>query len=214
MSSKRLIVLTVVLFGSLWGLAELWIGEPAVLTDLPRAPLQTAAGILLLVTARRIWAAPGTSFAAAAVASAYKLLQQPVWGCKILAVLTVGAVFDAGFTFYEARRRARGIEARTRCAVTLSSIVALASFALFAAVARYGLKSPFWMAPDRMIDYVLVQGAMAVLLAVPAAFCGVRLGDALARSSASWGGARWAVYRAITAGSTIAGVASAIALRG
>jgi hypothetical protein len=217
MNSKRLIILSVILLGSLWGLAELWIGERAVLRSVPIAPIQTAAGILALVLARRVWGTPGSSFGVAAVASAYKFLQQPVWGCKIAAVLLVGAVFDAGFTFYEARRRrmpAGAADVRVRCAVVLSAVVTLASFVLFGLVARYLFASPFWAVPGKMIDYQLVQGAFAVTLAVPAALAGLKLGERLVRSSRGWDGAHWAVYRAAAAGSTIAGVATAIALRG
>ncbi len=216
MNSKRLIILSVILLGSLWGLAELWIGEITVLRSVPRAPIQTAVGIFLLVLARRVWSSPGSSFGVAAVASAYKLLQQPVWGCQIAAVLMVGAIFDAGFTFYEARqRRAPGgsPEMRVRCVLALSAIVTVASFVLFALVARYVLKSPYWALPGRMIDYQLVQAAFATVLAVPAALAGLKLGEQLLRSSRAWDGAQWAIYRAAAAGSTIAGVATAIALR-
>ena len=217
MNSKRLIILSVILLGSLWGLTELWTGELAVLRNIPRAPIQTAVGIFLLVLARRVWSTPGSSFGVAAVASAYKLLQQPVWGCKIAAVLMVGAIFDAGFTLYEARRRRMpgGSPAmRMRCALALSAIVTLASFVLFALVARYVFQSPYWALPGRMVDYQLVQGAFAVVLAIPAAFAGLKLGERLVQSSRAWDGAQWAIYRAAAAGSTIAGVATAIALRG
>ena len=217
MHSKRLIVLSIILLGSLWGLAELWIDELDAVSSVPAAPVQTAAGILLLVVARRIWGAPGSSFGMAAIASSYKLLQQPVWGCKIVAVLMVGAVFDAAFTFYESRRKATSPgshELRTRCALVLSGMVTFVSFVLFALVARYVLASPYWALPGRMLDYQLVQGALGVVLAVPAALAGLRLGERLVGSVGSWGGARWAFYRAAAVGSAVAGFASAIALRG
>lgn len=217
MSPKRLVVLSIILLGSLWGLAELWIAELVVGPRVPAAPIQTAAGILLLVIARRVWGAPGSSFGMAAIASAYKFLQQPVWGCKIVAVLMIGAAFDAAFTFYESRRRAASQGPpvlRTRCTLVLSGLVTFASFVLFGLVARYVLRSPYWALPGRMLDYQLVQGALAVVLAVPAALAGLRLGERMAGSSGTWDGARWAFYRAAAAGSAVAGIASAIVLRG
>ena len=103
MNSKHLIILSVLLFGSLWGLAELGIGEIAYANDVPRAPILTAIGVLVMVLTRSLWSAPGSTLALAGVASVYKLLQHPVWGCKLAAVLVVGAIFEVGFTVYERR---------------------------------------------------------------------------------------------------------------
>ena len=93
-------------------------------------------------------------------------------------------------------------------------MVTFVSFVLFALVARYVLRNPYWTLPGRMLDYQLVQGSLGVLLAVPAALAGLRLGERMTASAGTRGGAHWALYRAAAVGSAVAGAASAIVLRG
>ena len=87
MSSRRLAITSIVLFGSLWGLAELGIDRLDLADGVPRAPLLTAAAIVFLVIARRVWDVPGSSFSLAVLASTFKFVQSPFFGCKIAAVL-------------------------------------------------------------------------------------------------------------------------------
>jgi hypothetical protein len=216
MNSRRFVILSVLLFGSLWGLVELGIGEFAYLNDVPRAPILTAFGVLFMVLARAVWRAPGSTLALAAVASLYKLLQHPVWGCKLAAVLLVGAVFEAGFTIYERRAGARAAVARTAPVwqlAALSAVLTFASFVLFGYYAKYALLSPYWMSPERLIDYQFVQGPIAALLAVPAAWAGAVIAGRLLDAQGAWSRAAWSVYRTAAVGSGIVGVAAALALR-
>jgi hypothetical protein len=218
MNSKRLIVLSLLLFGSLWGLVELGIGELAYLNDVPRAPILTAFGVLVMVLARAVWSVPGSTLALAGIASAYKVLQHPVWGCKLAAVILVGAVFEAGFTLYERRAGARAATAGRPAAhawriVGLSAALTFASFVLFGYFAKYVLLNPYWMAPEKLLDYQFVQGPIAALLAVPAAWAGAAIANRLLESQGAWSRAGWLVYRAAAIGSGLAGIATALALR-
>jgi hypothetical protein len=215
MNSKHLIVLSVLLFGSLWGLAELGIGEIAYANDVPRAPILTAIGVLFMVLTRTLWSAPGSTLALAGVASVYKLLQHPVWGCKLAAVLVVGAIFEVGFTVYERRGAfaARLGSARMKSIVALSSALTFVSFVLFGYFAKYVLLNPYWAMPDKLLDYQFVQGPITALLAVPAAIAGLRLADRLLVASRAWNRARWVAFETAAVGSSIAGVAAALALR-
>jgi len=218
MNSNR-VVLSILLFGSLWGIGELWLGEIALAQDIPRAPLLTAIGVLLLVLSRRIWPAPGSSLALAGVASVFKLLQHPVWGCKLAAVLMVGAVFELGFTLYEARRMRARSATSTSSAPALLGLSALAaaltfaSFVLFAYFARDVLHNPFWAIPERMTDYMLVQGPIAAIIAMPAAAGGRLLADRLVETSRRWTSAGRLIFRVAALGSSAAGVVSALVLR-
>ncbi len=216
MNSKHLIIATVVLFGSLWGLAELGLGELAWAGDIPRAAILTAIGVIFLVLGRRVWAAPGSSLALAAVASAFKFLQHPMWGCKIAAVLMVGVIFDIGFSLYEARRRRQSPDfarADTRSVLVLSPALTFVSFVAFAYFARDVLHNPYWSMPDKMVNYMFVQGPVATVLALPAALAGLKLSSYLTRPIATWSTGRWLAYRIAAAGSGAAGVAAALALR-
>ena len=216
MKSKHLIIASVVLFGSLWGLAELGLGELAWASDIPRAAILTAIGVIFLVLGRRVWAAPGSSLALAAVASAFKFLQHPMWGCKIAAVLMVGIIFDIGFSLYEARQRRQSPDfacAGTRSVLVLSPALTFISFIAFAYFARDVLHNPYWSMQDKMVDYMFVQGPVATVLALPAALAGLKLSSYLTRSTATWSTGRWLAYRIAAAGSGVAGVAAALALR-
>lgn len=232
MNSRRFVVLSVLLFGSLWGLVELGIGELAWVNDVPRAPILTAFGVLFMVLARSLWSVPGSTLALAAVASAYKVLQHPVWGCKLAAVVVVGAIFEVGFTLYERRAgraawsavpvaRSAAVSGETAPSaargvwppVALSMALTFVSFVVFGYFARYVLLNPYWMAADKLLDYQFTQGPVATLLAVPAAWAGLALGARLSESRAMWGRAGWVVYRAAAVGSGVAAVATAVALR-
>lgn len=214
MNSKRLILISVILFGSLWGLAELGVGEFTLARGIPRAPVLTAVAILVLVLARRLWSVPGSSFALSVVAASFKFLQHPVWGCKIAAVLMVGAIFDLGMSLIEARSSERTTAfASDRSVLAASPILSFVSFVLFAYFARDVLNNPYWAVPAKMSEYMFVQGPIAAALALPAALAGLRLSSVLARSAATWSEGRWVAYRIAAAGSGIAGIAAALALR-
>lgn len=213
MSKKHLIIASVILFGSLWGLAELGIGEMAWNAGIPRAPILTAIGILFLVLSRRIWSAPGSSFALSILAGAFKFLQHPFWGCKVAAVLMVGLIFDAAITFYEARQRATGRDVTVGGIVSVSAVATLASFLAFGPFARYVLLNPYWSMAGKMVDYMFAQGLIATALAIPAAWVGLKLSERLSLSAETWTHMNWLVYRIAAATSGIAGIAAALALK-
>jgi hypothetical protein len=171
-----------------------------------------------MVLARSIWSVPGSTLALAAVASAYKVLQHPVWGCKLAAVVVVGAIFEAGFTLYERRAgkaawSAGPVAGAVWPPVALSMALTFASFVVFGYFARFVLLNPYWMAADKLLDYQFVQGPVATLLAAPAAWAGLALGARLSESRALWGRSTWIAYRLAAVGSGVAAVATAVALR-
>ena len=216
MKSKHLIVASIVLFGSLWGLAELGIGEAMWARSIPRAPLLTGIGVLFLVLGRRVWAAPGSSLALTGVASAFKFLQHPFWGCKVAAVLMVGVIFEVGFSLMEARQRSRdaGVAHASRTSVlVMAPVLTLVSFVAFSYFARDVLHNPYWSMQDKFTNYMFVQGPIAAVLALPAAWAGLRLASWLASTSANWDAGRSLAYRIAAAVSGVAGVAAALALR-
>jgi hypothetical protein len=217
MKPKHLIIASILLFGSLWGLAELGLGEAALARGIPRAPLLTAGAVFFLVLMRRLWHVPGSSFALGALASSFKLLQHPVWGCKIAAVLMVGAIFDIGLSAFQARHMlapgAPPPSLSLRTALVRAPVLTFVSFVLFGYVARYVLQNPYWADTARMLDYQFVQGAYAALLAVPAAFAGFKLALRLRAASDTWDAARALSYRVTAVCSGVAGIAVALALR-
>jgi len=216
MKSKHLIIASIVLFGSLWGLAELGIGEAMWARNIPRAPILTAIGVLFIVLGRRVWAAPGSTLALTLVASAFKFLQHPFWGCKVAAVLMVGVIFEIGFSLVEARQRSRDASlahASRASVLIMAPILTLVSFVAFSYFARDVLGNPYWAMQEKFNDYMFVQGPIAAALAFPFAWAGLAFASWLRSSSTSWDGARWLVYRVVAAVSGVAGVVTALALR-
>jgi len=216
MKSKHLIIASIVLFGSLWGLAELGIGEAMWAKSIPRAPLLTAIGVLFLVLGRRVWASPGSSLVLTLVASAFKFLQHPFWGCKVAAVLMVGALFETGFSLIEARQRSADPSVARASGVSVviaAPLLTLVSFVAFSFFARDVLGNPYWAMQDKFNEYTFVQGPIAAVLALPAAWAGLRLASVLESGSRTWNAANWLVYRIAAALSGLAGIVTALALR-
>ena len=69
------------------------------------------------------------------------------------------------------------------------------------------------MAPEKLLDYQFVQGPIAALLAVPAAWAGMAIASRLLETQRAWSRARWFAYRTAAIGSGLAGIATALALR-
>lgn len=216
MNSKRLAITSILLFGSLWGLSELGIDRLELAESVPRAPLLTAAAIVFLVIARRVWDVPGSSLSLAILASAFKFVQSPFFGCKIAAVLILGGVFDVAVSAVRGREAAALWSARRVAPYARAALATFASFVAFGFFARYVLLNPFWVAggAEKMIEYQLVHGIIAAGLAIPATSLGLRVGARIVAEARSWDGARPLIYRIVALASGVAGLAVALATRG
>lgn len=216
MNRNRLAVTSIFLLGSLWGLSELGIDRLELADGVPRAPLLTAAAIVFLVIARRVWDAPGSSLSLAVLASAFKFVQSPFFGCKIAAVLILGGLFDLALSAVRGREPTGLWSARRAAPYARPLAATVASFVTFGFFARYILVNPYWVAGGaaRMIEYQLVHGALAAGLAIPAIYLGLRAGAWIAEGAQSWDRARSLAYRSAAAATGIAGIAVALATRG
>jgi hypothetical protein len=216
MNPNRLAITSVLLFGSLWGLSELGIDRIHMADGVPRAPLLTAAAIIFLVTARRVWDAPGSSFSLAILASAFKFVQSPFFGCKIAAVLILGGVFDIALSLARGRKPSAWSSAGSAAPYARTAVAALASFVAFGFFARYVLANPFWVAggAPKLLEYQLVHGAIGAGLAIPATYVGLRAGAWITEAAESWSGAGALGYRLLALASGAAGVAVALVTRG
>jgi hypothetical protein len=216
MNPKRLATTSILLMGSLWGLSELGIDRLELAESVPRAPLLTAAAIVFLVAARRVWDAPGSSFSLAVLASAFKFVQSPFFGCKIAAVLILGGIFDAVWSIARGREPAALWSLRSVAPYARAAVATFASFVAFGFFARYVLVNPFWVAGGaaRMLEYQLLHGAIATGLAVPATYLGLRAGAWIVETAESWSRARSLAYRLFALASGATGVTVALMTRG
>jgi hypothetical protein len=95
----------------------------------------------------------------------------------------------------------------------MSAFATFASFIAFAPFAKYILQNPYWAIVGKTNNYMFVQGAIATVLAIPAAWAGLATARRFAMESERWTNARWAAYRVAAISSGVAGVATALALR-
>jgi hypothetical protein len=99
--------------------------------------------------------------------------------------------------------------------IVRSSLATLAAFISFGLFARYVMVDQYWVAggSSKLLQYLLVEGPSAAVLAIPAAAAALALAPRIASALESWDGTRRLAFRAAAACSTVAGVFAAIALR-
>ncbi len=217
MRTRRLMVTSILLFGSLWGLAELVLARLNFST-ISTAPLLTAAGIFFLVLSRQVCDVPGSSLLLGALAAGFKFLNQPFFGCQFAAVLVLAGTFELLFTGYrlwEKNRAAQNNERLGGIPIARAAAVAFLSFSFFVLLARFGLQNPFWIdgGLEKMVRFAVLEGSGAALLAVPSAWAALRLAPHLLAAEQSWGTARWLAFRLAALGSGATGVVVALTLR-
>jgi hypothetical protein len=188
------------LFGSLWGINELVMGDALYQERLPHASAWlTACALLLLAGARVIRNRPGSSTAIAMVAAAFKLIHTQPFYCHLLGIIMLGVAFDlvASRLFREDRLQIIPI---ALCGV----VSAYAGHFLFAAFSTWIIRSEYWVGGgwSRIGEHVFITGGYAALLSalcVPLGYVlGMRikgaagrhpqpfLGGAVAATAALW----------------------------
>lgn len=181
------------LFGSLWGVVEVVVGEVLFAKEVPFASVWlTAWAFLMLAAARGVLNEPGSSSAVGAVASLYKLAFAAPYFCHLLGIIFLGLTFDIFATVFLKNKRAqawkRGLTG------VLSTYT---GYALFAVVITYIARYRPWVAGGwpKVVNHIFVVGgyaALACLAVVPAGYwLGERGWSALARHP------RWALAGAL-----------------
>lgn len=217
MRTRRLMITSILLFGSLWGLAELGLAR-LDFSAISTAPLLTAAGIFFLVLSRQVCNIPGSSLLLGTLAAGFKFLNQPFFGCQFAAVLVLAGVFELLFTGYRlwekngAMPNSGGLGSFP---VSRAAVAAFLSFSTFVLLARFGLQNPFWIdcGLEKLVRFTVFEGSAAALLAVPSAWAALKLATYLLEAEKSWDTTRWLAFRLAALGSGATGVVVALALR-
>ena len=145
MRTRHLMVTSILLFGSLWGLAELGLARLDFST-ISTAPLLTATGIFFLVLSRQVCNVPGSSLLLGSLAAGFKFLNQPFFGCQFAAVLVLAGVFELLFTGYRLWEKNGAMPNRGGFGgfpVARAATAAFLSFSAFVLLVRFGLQNPF-----------------------------------------------------------------------
>jgi hypothetical protein len=159
------------LFGSLWGVVEVVVGELLFAKDVPFASVWlTAWAFLMLALARGVLNEPGSSSAVGAVASLYKLAFAAPYFCHLLGILFLGMSFDVFATVLLKNKRAQ-VWKRGLAGV----LSAYTGYALFALVITYIARYAPWVAGGwpKVVNHIFVGGgyaALACLAIVPAGY--------------------------------------------
>ncbi len=181
------------LFGSLWGVVEVVVGEVLFAKEVPFASVWlTAWAFLMLAVARGVLNEPGSSSAVGAVASLYKLAFAAPYFCHLLGIFFLGLAFDIFATVFLKSKTAQAWKRGLTGALS-----AYTGYALFAVVITYLARYRPWVAGGwpKVVNHIFVGGgyaALACLAVVPAGYwLGERGWAALGRHP------RWALAGAL-----------------
>ncbi len=176
------------LFGSVWGVVEVVVGEVLFEKDVPFASVWLAAwGFLMLAAARGVLNQPGSSSAVGAVASLYKLAFAAPYFCHLLGIFFLGLTFDVFTTLLLKDKRARAWKRGLAGALSATT-----GYALFALVITYVARYGPWVAGGwpKVANHIFVGGGYAALVCLAVVPGGYRLGET--GRAAFAGHPRWA----------------------
>jgi hypothetical protein len=162
------------LFGALWGINEVLMGE-AFPKHLPTwgSVWLAAWAFLVLATARALWNRPGSSFLIALVAGLFRAVNAAPFFCHILGIALLGLAFDATASLL-LRGEKKGW---LRCGLTGLLGVYLGK-AFFALTVTYVIRYSYWVeaGSSKVLDHIFVNGSLAALAAALLVPLGFRLG--------------------------------------
>ena len=151
---KRQALLVVLFCGGLWGLAEAALGGWMYAADLRlAAPVVLALIAFAILAVGRIYLpVPGSSTAIAALAMLFKLLNEPFFGCHLLAILLLGAGFDAAYSLLRGRHKP-----------LIGAAGTYLGFALFAVIITYVVRYEHWTRAGlpKVLGYIGGLGTLA-----------------------------------------------------
>lgn len=169
-----------VLFGSLWGMSEVFIGGALYNANLPRASVYLSVwAVFILAVARGVLNKPGSSTAVGIVAAAYKLVNAAPFFCHVYGILFFAIAFDLAFSLlWKDERRFS-----SRALMALMAGV-YGGHALFALFVTYVIRYQYWIEAGlpKVLDHVLINGT---LTAIPS-FLFFRLGQRIGLNSESF----------------------------
>jgi len=167
--------LLLLLFGSLWGVAEVFAGDALFSDRVPYAEVWLAAwALFVLAVARGIINKPGTSTIVGAFASVYKAVCAAPFFCHILAIFMLGLAFDIASTLLMKRER----KIFFHCSLS-GAVSAYSGFALFALAITYLVRYEYWTVGGlaKVLHHIFVSGSFAALAAVVAVPLGYWIGQ-------------------------------------
>ncbi len=194
MSTKKRLILGIILFGSVWGgLEALGIEVMRVANIHPSSPILALIAIVLLASARMVLPRAGTTVLVALVAAGFKFLSLPsVYFCQITAVVLTGAVFEAAFAL--AKRKGWMQRGFPLGAVALAA--SYINYLAFAFSQAYIFGNAYWTERGvaGLLRWVYTEGSYAAVLTFLGIIVGAALGRKLAPVFLRWQGLKENAY--------------------
>jgi hypothetical protein len=166
--------LWLLLFGSIWGMSELWGGDLLYNSGIPLASVWLSAfAVFLLAVARGVVDKPGSSTAIGVVALLFKLAGAAPFYCHLLAIVMLGASFDVAASLI-LKRTDKPLLRRGLTGV-IGTYIGYASFAL---LLTYVIRYSFWAEEGlpRVLNHIFVSGTLTAVAAAILFPLGFRVG--------------------------------------
>jgi hypothetical protein len=176
-----------ILFGSLWGINEVVMGEVLSVSEVPHfSVLLTVIALFILAFARVIVNKPGSSTVIGLIAVLFKLANAAPFHCHLLGIFMVGLVFDVLACVLMKSEKTSAI----KCSLT-GILSAYSGNALFALVITYIIRYDVWTSGglSKVLGHIFVAGTFTAILAAIAVPLGFRIGitsGALADRKPKW----------------------------
>jgi len=168
------VALGILLFGSIWGVLEVYLGETLYAADFrfPSVPINILA-LGVLAAARALFPQAGTSLAIGCCAILYKLAAMhfgiagtPVYLCHLLGIFCLGLSFEVFFgVLPRTMGRAAAADIPAVGLAALAAAAAYVSYALFAFSITYLFRYEPWVASGlpKVARHIGVAGTLAAL---------------------------------------------------
>jgi len=149
------------LFGSIWGMSEVFAGGILYASDIPHSSIfLTAWALFILAAARGIVNKPGSSAAIGSIATLFKLVNASPFICHLLGIFALGVAFDVAASLLMKKER------RSVLWKSLTGVVsAYGGYALFALVITYIVRYDMWIQGGwpKVANHIFVSGSIAAL---------------------------------------------------
>ncbi len=175
------------LFGSIWGINELFLGEALYRNDVQNSSvILTAMALLLLAISRGMINKPGSSALIGAFAVLFRLGNTAPSYCHLLGIFLLGATFDIFFSLLVKNKDQAPL--RWGAAGMLS---AFGNNALFALLITYVFRYEYWVAGgfSKVFHHIFISGSITTVIAallVPLGFIAGKHGGTLFDRHPRW----------------------------
>lgn len=164
-------VMWLFLFGSLWGINEVFLGEILYRNDvLYSSVILTVMSLFLLAVSRGMINKPGSSTLIGAFAVLFRLANTAPSYCHLLGIFLLGATFDVFASWLIKNKE----QAPLRWGVT-GLLSAFGNNAFFALLITYIIRYEYWIAAgsSKVVDHIFISGSITAVMAaflVPVGF--------------------------------------------